>query len=145
MRVELQERREGIEAIYFLIVHERGTSREHYLGKALKDTTYEASTRTPAHSECASIAANLKIGFDSPAPTILQPFSREKLEDVIIEGARANISPEKAESFFRKILNILGREGIQKLAEAGGREATQDLKTGLDREYQRIMPHQYAA
>ncbi len=145
MRVELQERREGLEASYFLIVHDRGTKREHYLGSALKDTTFESSTRTDAHSRCMSIAANLKSGYNSPTPTILEIFSRYKLEDVIFEGKRANISPEKTESLFMKILRIIGKDGIQKLTEAGGREATQDLKSRLDAEYKRVMPHSYAA
>lgn len=145
MRVELQERREGIEASYFLIVRERGIEQTYKLGRALKDTTFADSTRTPAHSECMSIAANLKAGYGSPTPTILQPFSRAPLEDAIVDGERANISPEKAKTFFLKILKILGQDGIQRMAEAGGKTAKPDFKDSLDKEYQRLFPYSRAA
>ncbi len=108
--VALEERTTGIEAEYHLRILVDGHETERFLGKALKDTTFEDIMRNPndAHNERRSMAADFSAGYQPPMPTLLQYFSLTPLQNVVNTGKQeANIHPADEIRIFEKLLDAL--------------------------------------
>lgn len=153
---ELEERTRDLggitQASYFLIIDEDGAKREMFVGKALKNCTFEDGHRTAEiHSDRRHLVTALSLPYSPPTPTILQYFSSTPLEDVVTGDVRSNIHPSNELAITRKILEQLAEiePGIktgswEKLQKIGNHVVDPDVRRKIGIAYATLCPYAHA-
>ena len=104
--IDLEERTtdEGVSAEYFLIVQEKNQKRSIPLGKANKTCTFMDGFKSPGHEARRNLATALSMEYQPPTPIMLEYFSSKTINDVLIAGEKANISPSKEVEILRALV-----------------------------------------
>lgn len=155
LAIDLEERTVTIDGLtkasYFLLASdEHGSTTDYHLGDAFKDTTYSDSLDLlpELHSERRSIASTLHTGYEPPVPPLLQYFSRDKLENTILNDKPANIHPGDELTIFRAFLKTLAsidaaisQDTQTQLTRIGNQNITPTLVKQLRNAYHQFFPY----
>ena len=151
--VDLYEHAKGGEASYYLIIDEKSGI---HLGNARKKYTNADSTKTEQlteiHNWRRSLAAIFNVDYNLPTPNILQIFSTQKIEDIAVNGERANIHAMDEISFVRTIVEALAEIDPsittrlpQQITYIGDHTADKEIMDSLRKAYQHFTRNQHVA
>lgn len=152
--VDLYEHTKGEETSYYLIIDE---SSGIHIGDARKKYARSDATRTEKlteiHNWRRSISTIFRVDYNLPTPSILQIFSKQKIEDIVIKGERANIHPIDEIQLVRTIVEelaridprITGAKTLQKLTHLGDHTVDSKIMQYLQSAYKHFSINPHAA